>query len=87
MVHGPDDVFAARPPRGRRPAGVLAPLLGAGLGLGLSLGGLALLAAAARPAGASVAVAVALLGAAAGGWTLWRLDRRGATRERRCPPT
>jgi hypothetical protein len=73
IVGGPEDVFAARAARRRRPAAMLAPLLGAALGCALAL--LMLHLAAARlPAWSWLAPSVLL--AAAGALLLWRLDRR-----------
>ncbi|MCA3222485.1 MAG: hypothetical protein ACOVK7_11920 [Burkholderiaceae bacterium] len=75
IVGGPEDVFAARAPRGRRPAAALVPILGAALGCAGAL--LVLHLAAARlPAWSWLAPSVLLAAAGAGALLLWRLDRR-----------
>jgi hypothetical protein len=75
IVGGPEDVFAARAPRGRRPAAALVPILGAALGCAGAL--LVLHLAAARlPAWSWLAPSVLLAAAGAGARLLWRLDRR-----------
>ena len=74
IVGGPEDVFAARAARRRRPAAMLAPLLGAALGCALALLMLHL-AAEWLPADTRFTAAILLAAAAAGAVLFWRLDR------------